>query len=179
MSMAEYSALSRSTPAVCISLLPIASGNSPVAVWANLATGEPCASIPTASITDSAPRPSVRSWIASTETGADFAQVDGLDTALLGAGQSLGHQIDGDDPVTEMVGDARSHVPDRAQAEHGYRPAVRNVCVCDRLPSRREHVGEIDESRIGRTLRHFDVGELSLRHPQQLGLATGDLAVEL
>ena len=52
-------------PAVSISLRAIASGMSPASVWASLAPGAPCASMPTASMTASGPRPAVSSRTAS------------------------------------------------------------------------------------------------------------------
>jgi hypothetical protein len=66
--MAAWTALSGSTPALCISLAAREFGNSPVICWASLPTLEPCASMPTASITESGPRPSVTSRIAPTRS---------------------------------------------------------------------------------------------------------------
>ena len=47
--------------------------------------------------------------------------------------------------------------------------------VLDRLPGRRQHVGEVDEALVGRALRHLDRAELRLRDAQQLRLAAGHL----
>jgi len=38
----------------------------------------------------------------------EVAEMDGMDAALGEAGQPFGHQVDGDDPVAEMVGDPGS-----------------------------------------------------------------------
>ena len=43
----------------------IALGSSPATFWMNVVTGEPCASMPTASSTESGPRPPVMSRMAS------------------------------------------------------------------------------------------------------------------
>ena len=109
----------------------------------------------------------------------EVAEIDGVDAALGDAGQPFGHQVDGDDTVAEMVGDACGHVADGPQAQHGDRSAVGDVSVRDRLPGRRQHVGQVDEPRIRWSFRNFDVGELGLRDAQQFGLAAGDFAVEL
>ena len=58
-------------------------------------------------------------------------------------------------------------------------PPLRHVGVDDRLPRRRQHVGEVDEPLVRRTVGHLDVGELGLGHPQVLRLAARDLAVQL
>ena len=63
--------------------------------------------------------------------------IDGVDTALCGAGQPLGYQVDGDDPVAQMICDARGHIPDRTQPEYGDRATVGNVGVRHRLPGGR------------------------------------------
>ena len=65
------------------------------------------------------------------------------------------------------------------QAQHGYRSADWDVGVGDGLPGRRQHIGQIDEPRIRRPFRNFDVGELGLWDAQQFGLAAGNFAVEL
>ena len=91
------------------------------------------------------------------------AGVEGAKAAF-GASQAFRHQVDSQDPVTQMMRDARGHIPDRAEAQHGHRSTVGNVGVRHRLPGRRKDVGQIHESRVRRSLRHFDVGELRLRH---------------
>ena len=48
-----------------------------------------------------------------------------------------------------------------------------------RLPRRGEHVGEEQVALVGVAVRHLDRAEVRLRHAQVLGLAAGDLAVEL
>ncbi len=85
-------------------------------VWAILAMGEPCASMPTASITESAPRPSVRSRIACLDV-VDVGGVDGLDAVAAGHLQPLGHAVDPDHPTSLVDGDAGGHLADRAEAE--------------------------------------------------------------
>src|SRR4028119_2110787 len=59
------SAVSLSTPAFSMAGWATASGSRPTSVWAILPPPEPCASMPTASMTESGPRPSVISRMAS------------------------------------------------------------------------------------------------------------------
>ncbi len=72
-SIAVMRADRRSTPAVSIIFAATASGSSPVTVCMSLATGAPCASMPTASITASGPRPSVSSRSASATSSCSRA----------------------------------------------------------------------------------------------------------
>ena len=58
-----------------------------------------------------------------------------------------------------------AHLPDRAEPEDGQRAALGHVRVLDRLPRRREDVGEVDEAVVGRALGHLDRAELRLRAP--------------
>ena len=78
-----------------------------------------------------------------------------------------------------MLGDARRHVPDRAEAEDGDRAAVGDVRVLDRLPGGGEDVGEVDEAVVRWALGDLDRPVLRLRDAQVLGLPAGHLAVEL
>ena len=85
-------------------------------------------------------------------------------------------------PITSgaaVLGDARAHVADRAEAEDRDRAAVGDVRVLDRLPRGGQDVGEVDEAVVRRALGHLDRPVLGLRHAQELGLAAGHLAVEL
>ena len=60
-----------------------------------------------------------------------MAEIDRLDSPLRGTGQSFRDQVDRYHAVTEMIGDARGHVTDRAQAQDGHGSAVGNVRVGD------------------------------------------------
>ena len=108
-----------------------------------------------------------------------LAEVDHLDAAGGDAGQPLGHQVHADHAVALVLGDPTGEVTDRAQAEDDERAALGHVRVLHALPGGRQDVGEVGEPVVRRALGQLDVGELRLRHPQVLRLATGDLAVEL
>jgi hypothetical protein len=88
MSTAVWTAARRSTPAVLNIAAASGSGRSAVAWWTSFATGEPCASIPTASMTEPGPRPSVRSltcspisseyaWVSTPSIDADRSRRSG------------------------------------------------------------------------------------------------------
>ena len=70
-------------------------------------------------------------------------------------------------------------VADRAEPEHDDAAAVGHRRVLDGLPRRRQHVGQVHEAVVGRSVGHLDRAVLGLRHPQVLGLPAGHLAVEL
>ena len=53
------------------------------------------------------------------------------------------------------------------------------VGVGDRLPGGGEHVGEVDETLVGRAVGHLDVGVARLGDAEVLGLPAGEGAVEL
>ena len=106
-------------------------------------------------------------------------QVEGLGTAGSNALQPLRHQVDTDDPLALVQGDAAGHVADRSESEHHHRAAVRHVRVGHRLPRRGQHVRQVDEARVRWPLRDLDVGELRLRDPEVLRLAAGHLAIQL
>ena len=57
--------------------------------------------------------------------------------------------------------------------------AVGHLGVLERLPGRREHVGEEEEPVVGGAVRHLHRQEVRERHAEVLRLAAGDLAVEL
>ena len=78
-----------------------------------------------------------------------------------------------------MLGDTGRHVPDRSQAKDNYAAAVGDICILDRLPSGRQHVGQENEPVVGRTFGHLDGTELSLGNSEVLGLAAGYLTIEL
>ena len=94
----SISAASRSIASLSVSGLAKASGSIPTALMAALAIGEPCASMPTASTVPSAPRPSVRSKIASVIV-VDGVEVDDLDAVRAREVEPLGDAIDTDDPA--------------------------------------------------------------------------------
>ena len=178
-SIAVLSAASRSTPATCMTFSMIASGTTAVAFCARLASGEPCASMPTASMTASGPRPSV-----SVADRADdvvlLGRVDDRDAARAGPREPLGDDVGAEDlPGAQVQGDAGGHVADRAQAEDEHAAALRDAGVLHRLPRGGQDVGEVDEAVVRRALGHLDRQGVAERHPQVLRLAAGHLAVEL
>ena len=139
----------------------------------------PCASMPTASMTEIGPRPSVSSRTASGRSSSSL-EVERLDAVRARAREPLGHEVDADHPAgAAVLRDARAHLADRPEAEHEDGLAVGHVGVLDRLPGGRQHVGEVDEAVVGRAFGHLDRPVLRLRHAQELGLAAGHLAVEL
>ena len=137
--------------------------------------------MPTASITASGPRPPVSSRIAS-GAAAVVRRRSTISTPCRraharGAPGTRSTPIDALD--AEVLGDPRAELADRAEPEHGERAALRDVGVRDRLPGRRQHVGQVEEPLVRRPLRHLDRAELRLRHAQELGLAARHLAVQL
>ena len=105
--------------------------------------------------------------------------VDGVDLVAAGKLEPLGDRVDADHPRAAAARDACRHLADWPEAEHRDRAARRRVGVLDRLPGGGEDVGEVDEALVRRPLGHLDRAEVALRDPQRLGLAAGDLAVEL
>ena len=96
---------------------------------------------------------------------SDLGEVDGAHPSLGGAGQALGHPVDSDDVVAQVMGNPGRHIADGAEAEYGHRPAVRDVGVGDGLPGGRQDVGQVDVARVGRSRGDLDVRELGLGHP--------------
>ena len=178
-SIAVLSAASRSMPTTCMTFSMIASGTTAVAFCAIEASGEPCASIPTASITASGPRPSVASRTAET-TSSCVGRVDDRDASRPRTGEPLGDDVGGEDLLgAEVQGDPGGHVADRAEAEDEHAAVLRDAGVLHRLPGGRQDVGEVDEAVVGRAVGHLDRQGVAERHPQVLGLTAGHLAVEL
>ncbi len=111
---------------------------------------------------------------------AVLAQVQGRHAALPGPGEPFGHQVHADDPGGAAVqGDARGHVPDRAETEDGQGAARGNGGVLDGLPGGGQDVREVDEPLVGRAVGHLDGQGVAERHAQELGLPAGHLPVEL
>ena len=110
----------------------------------------------------------------------EVAQIEDVDAPLAHPFEPIGDQVDPDHRAhAAMAGDPAAHVPDRAEPQHDEAAALRHVRVLDRLVGRRQHVGEVDEAVVRRPVRHLDRSVLGLRHPQQLGLSTRHLAVQL
>ena len=151
------------------------------AVWASLPTGAPCASMPTASITASGPRPPVSSRTAPARSSCSLEVDRARRRARRARASRSGTRST---PITvpgaAVLGDAACHLADRAEAEDERRCRPSGIVrVLDRLPGGRQHVGEEEEAVVGRALGHLDRPVLGLRHAQVLGLAAGHLAVEL
>ena len=177
--MALYSADSRSTPTFSINGRAIASGSRPTSDCAIFGTVDPCASIPTASITESGPRPSVNWRTASARSSSCSRRSS---TSLPRARTRSSRSGTRSTPMTRAswcCRDPARHVADRPEAQHDHGPAGRHVRILDRLPRGRQHIGQVDVPLVGRALRHLDVGEVGVRHTQILGLAARDLPVHL
>ena len=176
--MAALTTLRRSTPAFSIIFAAIASGIRPTSC---------CAALPIRRAVRLHPD-RVDHRVGAAAVGqpaqrvADVVLVGGvehLDPVRPRADDPLRDEVDADHAGALVLGDARAHVADRAEAEHRDRPALRDVRVLDRLPRGRQHVGEVEEAIVARPLGHLDRAVLGLRHAQELGLPAGDLAVEL
>jgi hypothetical protein len=90
------------------------------------------------------------------------------------ASQALGHAVDADDALDAAVArDAHGHVADRAEPQHDERAAGWHRGVLERLPRRRQHVGEVDEPVVRTARRHLDRQGVAERHAQVLGLPPG------
>ena len=109
-----------------------------------------------------------------------LAGVDRLDAVAGGHLEPFRYEVDSENPFgTERPGDPGAELPDRPEAEDRQAPALRRVGISHRLPRRGQDVGEVEESVIGRAFRNLDRAEIGVRDPQVLGLAAGDLTVEL
>jgi hypothetical protein len=108
-----------------------------------------------------------------------LAQVEDLRATSAHALQPLAHQVHADHPVAAVHGDASGHVADRAKSEHRHAPAVRDAGVLHGLPGRWEHIGEVHEALVGRSVRELDVRVLRLGHAQVLCLPAVLAPVEL
>jgi hypothetical protein len=64
------------------------------------------------------------------------------------------------------------------EAEDDDGAAAGDPGVLDRLPGRRQHVGQQDEPLVGRTVGDRDRRVLRLRHAEELGLPARHGAVE-
>ena len=156
----------------------IASGSSPASLCAIPATGEPWASIPTASITASGPRPSVISRIVPGRSSWSSRSSTSMPRPRTRSSRSGTRST----PITRLPRWGAIRV---AMSPIGPRPSTTSVppsgtsAYCDALPRGRQHVGEEHEAVVGRPLGHLDRQEVAERHPQELGLAAGHLPVEL
>ena len=140
---------SRSTAAFSVALAASASGSRPVDLLGQLGDrAAPWASMPTASITPSGPRPSVSS---RTIVG---------DVRRARRSRSPRRRCGGPSPAARArgrrrspsrrpgAGDPGAHLPDRAEAEDGDAAALRDRRVLDRLPGGGQHVGEEEEALV-------------------------------
>ncbi len=75
--------------------------------------------------------------------------------------------------------DAGTELPDGSQPVDRHATALRDVGEVHGLPGRRQDVREVQEPLVGRAFGDLYGPKVSLRHPQVLGLASGDLAIEL
>ena len=129
--------------------------------------------MPTASSTESGPRPPVMSRIASPRSSSCSCRSTTSTPRARDAGQPLGHEVDADDAVALVLGDPAGEVTDRAETQDDERAALGHAGVLHALPGRGQDVGEVGEPVVRRPLGQLDVGELRLRHPQVLGLPPG------
>ena len=145
------------------------------------ASGLPCASIPTASSTESGPRPPVSSRSASGTLSTASRSMVSAPRARARASRS-GDQVDDDDPLDALLVRRRDgELPDRTGAEHRQGAALGHVGVHHALPGGGQDVREVEEPLVvdvGVVSGDDDRPEVGVRHPHQLGLTAGHLAVE-
>ena len=113
-----------------------------------------------------------------TKLSAVGIEIDSAYAARCRSCQSFGYPIDGDDVIAEVPRDPGRHVADGAKAKDGHRAVLGDVGVGDRLPGGGQDIGEVDIAGVWRPLGDFDVGELGLGHPKELGLSAWDRAVQ-
>ena len=173
-------AASRSMPAFSIAGRARASGRKPASLWAVAAADDPCASMPTASMVASAPRPSVRSRTADSRSSTS-EQVDHVDTVPLAPWPGARARGRGRSP-SRLRGARRCARPS-ARSGPGRPPRRcrrtgprRTPRPATRWAGRRRGRGT---ARRARVVGYDDRPVLSLRHPQVLRLAAGDLPVQL
>ena len=96
------------------------------------------------------------------------------------AREPLRHEVEPEDGLdAQVLGDAGAHLADRPEADDGEAAALRDLRVLHRLPRGGQDVGEEEEAVVRRPVGDLDRPVLRLRNAQELGLAAGDLAVEL
>ncbi len=88
-------------------------------------------------------------------------------------------RIDGHDVVAEVHADPGNELSDRAEAGDDERSPIRNVCILDRLPGRRQDVAEEQIALVRQFGADLDGVVVSEGDPQELGLAAGNLPVQL
>lgn len=86
----------------------------------------------------------------------DAVEVNGLGPGVGHPGEPLGDQVDGDRADPAVNSDPAGHVFDRSCAEHHEGVAGAHPGVLDGLPSRWQHVGQVQEAVVCRPLRHLD-----------------------
>ena len=146
---------------------------------ASLPAGAPWASMPTASMTESGPRPSVSSRTAAGTSSTALTSTV-ANAVPLRARQALGHEIEADHRAgAEMLGDPRGHLADRSQPDDRDAAAVGDLRVLHGLPGGGQDVGQEEEAVVGRPFGDLDGAVMGLGHAQELGLPTGHLPVEL
>src|SRR3954469_23942092 len=121
-SNAVSSASNRSVPAFIMSGSASLSGSRPTTFCTALMPPEPCASMPTASMTASAPRPLVLSRAKGGDAGGvEPGAVEGLRAAGSHSLQPLGDQVRDQGAVAAVQGDPGGHVAVRpgAEPQHG------------------------------------------------------------
>ena len=78
-----------------------------------------------------------------------------------------------------MPGDSTGHLTDRAETEDGHAATSGNVCVLHGLPGRGEHIGQEQEAVVVWAIGDLDRSVVGVWYPEQFGLPTGHLTVEL
>ena len=157
---------------VLISRRATASGSRPASFCAIAAPVAPCASMPTASMTASGPRPPVSSRTASTMSRrvADVERVHAVRVRRARAARARDRaRSRGSAPRCWAIRVAISPIGPRPIT--ATLPPCGSLRVLDRLPRGRQDVGEEQEAVVGRAVGHLDRAVLRLRHAQELGLA--------
>ena len=144
-------------PAVCMSFLASASGSSPTNLCAAAPTGEPCASMPTASITASGPRPPVSPRTTSPRSLPCWRRSIVWTSFLRARSSRSGTRST---PITvstpRCVAIRVAMSPIGPRPEHGQGAAGADARVLHRLPGGGQHVGQVDEPVVRRPVRHLD-----------------------
>ena len=106
-------------------------------------------------------------------------EVEHLDAMALGHRAALRHGVDAEHPSAQVPSDPRAELTHRAQPDHCQGAVGRHPRVLHGLPGGGEDVAEEEVVLVRQLGAHLHQPEVGVRDPQELGLAAGDLTVEL
>ena len=133
----------------------MASGSMPTNLWASLTPPEPWASIPTASMTESAPRPAVRDRTSSPSPSSSWSM--SIDSAPRASTRLSRSPIRSATmtrwPRCSAMRAAMSPIGPAPTTSSG--PVVGHVGVLDGLPGGRQHVAQEEVAVVGRSFGTF------------------------